>query len=48
MAQKSAQQHIADAKAFIAGGGTLGEYISQMQKDFQAKPEFVRSQQVKL
>ena len=40
MAQKSAQQHIADAKAFIAGGGTLGEYISQMQKDFQAKPEY--------
>ena len=41
MAQKSAQQHIADAKAFIAQGGTLGEYISQMQKDFQAKPEYM-------
>ena len=40
MASKSAQQHIADAKAFIARGGTLGEYISQMQKDFQAKPEY--------
>ena len=39
-AQKSAQQHIADAKALIAKGGTLGEYISQMQKDFQAKPEY--------
>ena len=40
MASKSAQQHIADAKAFIARGGTLGEYISQMQRDFQAKPEY--------
>lgn len=41
MASKSAQQHIADAKAFIARGGTLGEYISQMQKDFQAKPAYL-------
>lgn len=40
MAQKSAQQHIADARAFISRGGTLGQYISQMQKDFQAKPEY--------
>ena len=40
MASKSAQQHIADAKAFITRGGTLGEYISQMQRDFQAKPEY--------
>lgn len=40
MASKSAQQHVADAKAFIARGGTLGQYISQMQKDFQAKPEY--------
>ena len=39
-AQKSAQQHIADAKAFIANGGTLGKYISQMQKDFQAKDSY--------
>ena len=41
MASKSAQQHIADAKAFIARGGTLGEYISQMQRDFQAKPAYL-------
>lgn len=40
MAQKSAQQHIADAKAFIAKWGTLGEYISQMQKDFQWKESY--------
>lgn len=39
-AQKSAQQHIADAKALIAKGGTLGEYISQMQKDFQEKDAY--------
>lgn len=40
MATKSAQEHIANAKAFIAQGGTLGEYISQMQKDFQAKDAY--------
>jgi len=39
-AQKSAQQHIADAKALIAKWGTLGQYISQMQKDFQAKDSY--------
>lgn len=39
-AQKSAQQHIADAKAFIAKWGTLGQYISQMQKDFQEKDAY--------
>lgn len=39
-AQKSAQQHIADAKALIAKGGTLGEYISQMQNDFQEKDAY--------
>jgi hypothetical protein len=41
MAQKSAQQHIADfQKANREKGTTIGEYISQMQKDFQAKPEY--------
>ena len=43
MASKSAQQHIADAKAFIARGGTLGEYISQMQRIFRRNQSTKRS-----
>lgn len=48
MAQKSPQEHIALAKDFIARGGTLGQYISQMQKDYQAKPEYQAKFRVKL
>jgi len=39
-ASTSPQEHIARAKAFIANGGTIGQYISQMQKDFQAKDAY--------
>lgn len=41
MASTSAQQHIAEfMKQNREKGTTLGQYISQMQKDFQAKPEY--------
>ncbi len=40
MASVSPQEHIARAKQFISNGGTLGEYISQMQKDFQSKDAY--------
>lgn len=41
MAQKSAQQHIADfTEQNQKYGTTLGQYISQMQKDFQEKESY--------
>lgn len=41
MASTSAQQHITEfMKQNREKGTTLGQYISQMQKDFQSKPEY--------
>ena len=31
---------VADANKFIAGGGTIGQYVDKMIGDIQAKPEY--------
>lgn len=31
---------MANAQKFIANGGTIGQYVDQMIKDIQAKPEY--------
>ena len=44
VAQGSLPQKIAEAKAFIAKGGTLGEYVNKLRSDFMAKPEYKKIQ----
>lgn len=44
VAQWSLPQKIAEANAFIAKGGTLGEYINKLRSDFMAKPEYKKIQ----
>ena len=44
VAQWSLPQKIAEANAFIAKGGTLGEYVNNLRSDFMAKPEYKKIQ----
>jgi len=44
VAQGSLPQKIAEANAFIAKGGTLGEYVNKLRSDFMAKPEYKKIQ----
>lgn len=44
VAQGSLPQKIAEANAFIAKGGTLGEYVNNLRSDFMAKPEYKKIQ----
>ena len=44
VAQGSLSQKVAEAKALIAKGGTLGEYINKLRSDFMAKPEYKKIQ----
>ena len=45
---QSIQTKVADAQKFIANGGTIGQYVDQMIKDIQAKPEYKTLLQQKL
>jgi len=47
VAQGSLSQKVAEAKALIAKGGTLGEYINKLRSDFMAKPEYKKIQSLK-
>ena len=47
VAQGSLPQKVAEANAFIAKGGTLGEYINKLRSDFMAKPEYKKIQSIK-
>lgn len=45
---QSLQTKLADAQKFIAGGGTIGQYVDKMLKDIQSKPEYQSILQQKL
>jgi len=47
VSQGSLPQKIAEANAFIAEGGTLGEYVNKLRSDFMAKPEYKKIQSLK-
>lgn len=47
VAQGSLSQKVAEAKALIAKGGTLGEYINKLRSDFMEKPEYKKIQSLK-
>lgn len=46
VAQGSLAQKVAEANAFIANGGTLGEYVNKLRSDFMAKPEYKKIQEL--
>ena len=47
VAQGSLPQKIAEANAFIAKGGTLGEYVNNLRKLYMEKPEYKKIQSLK-
>ena len=44
VAQGSLPQKVAEANAFIAKGGTLGEYVNNLRKLYMEKPEYKKIQ----
>ena len=44
VAQGSLPQKVAEAKALIAKGGTLGEYVNNLRKLYMEKPEYKKIQ----